>query len=155
MRLRTARMCGASCLSPMPTRSPPSRSLRTTGPGISVDGIIVAAVLPGQAMGVCTYAEGEGGAPRAVVGLTDLSARKAVRNLLGKGILTFSVPYDMYREMERNYWEFPRTGPLEGTSGFGVRTRRKIFKKPFPDPAIFENSHQPIWQFFSIARFRT
>ena len=53
-------------------------------------------------MGVCTYAEGESGAPRAVVGLTDLSARRAVRTTLGKDVLTFSVPYGMYREMERN-----------------------------------------------------
>jgi hypothetical protein len=66
-------------------------------------GIIVAAGAAGcQAMGVCTYAEGETDIPRAVVGLTDLSARKNVRNLLGKDKLTFSVPYDLYLQMERN-----------------------------------------------------
>lgn len=67
------------------------------------DGIIVAAAAAGcQAMGVCTYAEGESSAPRAVVGLTDLSARQAVRTTLGKDVLTFSVPFALYREMEQN-----------------------------------------------------
>lgn len=40
--------------------------------------------------------------PRAVVGLTDLSARKAVRTTLGKDVLTFSVPLALYLEMEQN-----------------------------------------------------
>ena len=67
------------------------------------DGIIVAAGASGcQAMGVCTYAEGESRAPRAVLGLTDLSARRAVRPTLGKDVLTFSVPFALYREMEKN-----------------------------------------------------
>jgi len=67
------------------------------------NGIIVAAGAAGcQAMGVCTYAEGESATPRAVVGLTDLSARRAVRNVLGKDVLTFSVPFSLYRQMERD-----------------------------------------------------
>jgi len=67
------------------------------------DGIIVAAGAAGcQAMGVCTYAEGETDHPRAVVGLTDLSARKAVRTTLGKDVLTFSIPLALYLEMEQN-----------------------------------------------------
>jgi len=67
------------------------------------NGIFVAASAAGcQAMGVCTYAEGESATPRAVVGLTDLSARKAVRPTLGKDVLTFSVPFALYQEMERN-----------------------------------------------------
>lgn len=66
-------------------------------------GIIVAAGAAGcQAMGVCTYAEGESRTPRAVVGLTDLAARMQVRRVLGKEVLTFSVPYSMYRQMERD-----------------------------------------------------
>ncbi len=78
-------------------------TLANYGTGNIRDGVIVAAGAAGcQAMGVCTYAEGESGAPRAVVGLTDLSARRAVRTTLGKDVLTFSVPYGMYREMERN-----------------------------------------------------
>ena len=67
------------------------------------NGIIVAAGAAGcQAMGVCTYAEGESDYHRAVVGLTDLSARRAVRTSLGKDVLTFSVPFALYREMEGN-----------------------------------------------------
>ena len=67
------------------------------------DGIIVAAGAAGcQAMGVCTYEEGRKDHPRAVVGLTDLSARHAVRTTLGKDVLTFSVPFTLYQEMEHN-----------------------------------------------------
>ncbi len=40
--------------------------------------------------------------PRAVLGLTDLSARNAVKNTLGRDILTFSVPLKMFLEMEEN-----------------------------------------------------
>lgn len=81
-------------------------TLANFGTGNIRDGIIVAAGAAGcQAMGVCTYAEGETGAPRAVVGLTDLSARQAVRSTLGKDVLTFSVPFALYREMEKNVAE--------------------------------------------------
>jgi uncharacterized protein (DUF169 family) len=67
------------------------------------DGIIVAAGTAGcQAIGVCTYAEGEQAHPRAVIGLTDLSARRNVRATLGKDVLTFSVPFALYKEMEKN-----------------------------------------------------
>ncbi|MDD1693211.1 MAG: DUF169 domain-containing protein, partial [Methanoregula sp.] len=77
--------------------------LANYGTGNIRDGIIVAAGAAGcQAMGVCTYAEGESSTPRAVVGLTDLSARRNVRMTLGKDVLTFSVPFVLYREMEKN-----------------------------------------------------
>ncbi len=77
--------------------------LANYGTGHIREGIIVAAGAAGcQAMGVCTYAEKGKEHPRAVVGLTDLSARKAVRPSLGKGVLTFSVPYGLYRTMEHN-----------------------------------------------------
>jgi len=55
-----------------------------------------------QAIGACTYAEGEGSHPRAVIGLTDITARRNVRKMLGKDKLTFSVPYSMFLEMEKN-----------------------------------------------------
>jgi uncharacterized protein (DUF169 family) len=71
--------------------------------GNVLDGVYVAASAAGcQAMGVCTYAEGDSDSPRAVIGLTDLSARKAVRPTLGKDVLTFSVPFALYNEMELN-----------------------------------------------------
>jgi len=39
---------------------------------------------------------------RAVVGLTDLSARVSIRKLLEDHLMTFAVPQAMYEEMERN-----------------------------------------------------
>ena len=40
--------------------------------------------------------------PRAVVGLTDISARFYLRKILGKDILSFSVPWKTFQEMEGN-----------------------------------------------------
>lgn len=40
--------------------------------------------------------------PRAVVGLTDISARENIRKQLGKDVLTFSVPMSLFEEMEDN-----------------------------------------------------
>jgi hypothetical protein len=77
--------------------------LANYGHGNIRDGIIVTAGAAGcQALGVCTYAESGKDHPRAVIGLTDLSARKSVRATLGKDVLTFSVPYSLYQEMEAN-----------------------------------------------------
>jgi len=77
--------------------------LANYGTGNIRNGVIVAAGAAGcQAMGVCTYAESGSEYPRAVVGLTDLFARRAVRSTLGKDVLTFSVPLVLYREMEGN-----------------------------------------------------
>ncbi|MDD1728053.1 MAG: DUF169 domain-containing protein [Methanospirillum sp.] len=71
--------------------------------GQITDGVVVAAGASGcQAMGVCTYNEEKSENPRAVIGLTDLMARKSVRRRLGSDKLTFSVPYKLFLEMERN-----------------------------------------------------
>ena len=40
--------------------------------------------------------------PRAVVGLTDISARFFLRKILGRDILSFTVPWRLYDEMEEN-----------------------------------------------------
>jgi uncharacterized protein (DUF169 family) len=40
--------------------------------------------------------------PLAVIGLTDISARFYVRKILGKDILSFTVPFGMFEEMESN-----------------------------------------------------
>lgn len=77
--------------------------LANYGNGNIRNGITVAAGTAGcQALGVCTYAEGEQAHPRAVIGLTDLAARRNVRATLGKDVLTFSVPFAVYTEMEKN-----------------------------------------------------
>lgn len=55
-----------------------------------------------QTIGILPSREGKSIQPRAVVGLTDISARKYVRNLLGSELLTFAVPREMFLEMENN-----------------------------------------------------
>jgi len=55
-----------------------------------------------QTIGIFPLAEAESAQPRAVVGLTDLSARKYVRNLLGREYVTFAMPWALFQEMEAN-----------------------------------------------------
>jgi hypothetical protein len=43
--------------------------------------------------------------PRAVIGLTDISARFYLRKPLGKDILSFTVPWSLFQEMEENVSE--------------------------------------------------
>jgi hypothetical protein len=43
--------------------------------------------------------------PRAVIGLTDISARFYLRKILGKDILSFTVPRSLFEEMEGNVSE--------------------------------------------------
>jgi len=52
--------------------------------------------------GIFAYKEERSENPRAVVGLTDTSARANVRKQLEKGLLSFSVPWKMFQEMEIN-----------------------------------------------------
>lgn len=53
-----------------------------------------------QNIGIIPWREAGSENPRAIVGLTDISARKAVRKLLGREYLTFAVPWKMFLEME-------------------------------------------------------
>lgn len=53
-----------------------------------------------QSIGICTFDEGRRDAPRAVVGLVDLSARKNLRRQLGNDVFSFSVPPTMFQRME-------------------------------------------------------
>lgn len=55
-----------------------------------------------QVVGIYSYRELGREEPRAVVGLTDISARKAVRKSLGRDLMSFSVTRDMLQEMEAN-----------------------------------------------------
>ncbi|WP_028575568.1 DUF169 domain-containing protein [Desulfonatronovibrio hydrogenovorans] len=55
-----------------------------------------------QTIGILSYAEGKRDEPRAVVGLTDISARKNVRKLLDHDLLSFSMPLNLFEEMENN-----------------------------------------------------
>jgi len=56
-------------------------------------------------IGVYAFREAQKDMSRAVIGLTDLSARKNVRPLLGKGMFTFAVSYRRFKEMEANVEE--------------------------------------------------
>ncbi len=53
-----------------------------------------------QTIGILPYREGRSEKARAVVGLTDISARKYVRNLLGSQYLSFAMPWKLFLEME-------------------------------------------------------
>ena len=53
-------------------------------------------------IGILAYQEAKREKPRAVIGLTDLSARLQVVNSLGREFLTFAMPYKLYQEMESN-----------------------------------------------------
>jgi hypothetical protein len=55
-----------------------------------------------QTIGILPYREAKSGRPRAVVGLTDISARKYVRTLLGSEYLSFAMPWELYLQMEGN-----------------------------------------------------
>lgn len=55
-----------------------------------------------QIMGIFMYRERERDYPRALIGLTDLSARKNVRRTLGKDMFSFSMTPEMFIEMENN-----------------------------------------------------
>jgi len=55
-----------------------------------------------QTIGICAYKECYSKPQKAVVGLTDLSARKNVRKQLGDNIFTFAIPFEMFLEMEEN-----------------------------------------------------
>ncbi|MCL2005589.1 MAG: DUF169 domain-containing protein [Planctomycetaceae bacterium] len=51
------------------------------------------------------FHESEQPAPRAIVGLTDISARFYMRKALGKEFMSFTVPWTLFEEMEANVSE--------------------------------------------------
>jgi uncharacterized protein (DUF169 family) len=55
-----------------------------------------------QTIGIYPYREAEAERQRAVVGLTDLSARTYIRKQLADNLMTFAVPLAMFEEMEHN-----------------------------------------------------
>ncbi len=67
-----------------------------------IENVAIPYVAGCQSIGVMTYHEIDNPAPRGIVGMLDLTARKTVLHRLGRGKLTFSVPYKLFREMEEN-----------------------------------------------------
>jgi uncharacterized protein (DUF169 family) len=55
-----------------------------------------------QTIGIIPYREARSERPRAVVGLTDPSARLYISKLVGHGLMTFAVPFAMFCTMEAN-----------------------------------------------------
>jgi len=56
-----------------------------------------------QTIGIYPYREAKLESPRAVVGLTDISAARVhIRKQLGDHLMSFAVPFSLYEEMERN-----------------------------------------------------
>lgn len=55
-----------------------------------------------QTIGIYPYREAKSENPRAVVGLTDISARGYIRKQLGDNLMSFAVPLSLYEEMEQN-----------------------------------------------------
>jgi uncharacterized protein (DUF169 family) len=68
----------------------------------TADNVIIPMGAGCHQIGIHVYREAEREVPRAVVGLTDLSARLCVNPLVGDRFLTFSVPWPFFREMERD-----------------------------------------------------
>jgi uncharacterized protein (DUF169 family) len=56
-----------------------------------------------QTIGIYPYKEANAARPRAVIGLTDLSARVYIRKQLNNpNLMTFSLPFSLFEEMEQN-----------------------------------------------------
>jgi len=67
-----------------------------------MENVIIPQAAGCQQIGIIPWKEAKSQNPRAVVGLTDISARKYLRKLLGAEYLTFATPWKMFLEMERN-----------------------------------------------------
>ena len=55
-----------------------------------------------QTLGIYPFREADSDRSRAVVGLTDLSARVHIAKQLGAHLMTFAMPWKMFMEMEAN-----------------------------------------------------
>jgi uncharacterized protein (DUF169 family) len=66
------------------------------------DNVIIPHVAACQLIGILTYREATAELPRAVAGLTDITARRFMQDQVGSDKLTFSVPFARFREMEDN-----------------------------------------------------
>ncbi|MEJ5376972.1 MAG: DUF169 domain-containing protein [bacterium] len=73
-----------------------------------------------QTIGIFPYREAASEPQRAVMGLTDISARLYLRKLLDRNLLTLAVPWEMFQEMEghvqgsfldKRTWRLLSSGP--------------------------------------------
>lgn len=64
------------------------------------DNVIIHHFAACQVMGILSYREAESGRSRALVGMTDLSARVDLKRVLKNDLMSFNVPFSMFEEME-------------------------------------------------------
>ncbi|HEX5773961.1 MAG TPA: DUF169 domain-containing protein [Geomobilimonas sp.] len=55
-----------------------------------------------QVIGILAYREARAEHPRCLVGLTDLSARQYLQGQVGRDVLSFTIPFQRFLEMEAN-----------------------------------------------------
>jgi uncharacterized protein (DUF169 family) len=55
-----------------------------------------------QSIGIYPFQEAKSEKPRAVLGLSDISARVAIKRLLKDDVMSFAVPFRLFQEMEEN-----------------------------------------------------
>lgn len=68
----------------------------------SIDNVVMPHGAGCQSVALYAYAEARRERPRAVVGLMDLTARDFIERALGRNLMSFSVPWAMFEEMESN-----------------------------------------------------
>jgi uncharacterized protein (DUF169 family) len=68
----------------------------------TLENVIIAKGAACHQIGILPYREARSPNPRAVVGLTDLFARRSVRRMLGDDAMIFSVPFAQFVRMEGN-----------------------------------------------------
>lgn len=78
--------------------------LANYGRGTS-DNVIITSAAGCQSIGILPYRESMSDRSRAVIGLTDISARNYTKRTLGHELMSFAVPFDMWKEMEANVKE--------------------------------------------------
>jgi hypothetical protein len=66
------------------------------------DAVLIPHLAACQATGVLAYREAASAAPRCIAGMTDITARKYLKGVLGNSMLSFTMPYGRYLEMEEN-----------------------------------------------------
>lgn len=70
--------------------------------GKTLDGVFIPKGAGCHQIGIFVYREARSENPKAVVGVTDLFARKNMRKILGDDFMTFAVPFKKFQEMESN-----------------------------------------------------
>jgi uncharacterized protein (DUF169 family) len=64
------------------------------------DNVVIPFAAGCQTVGIFPYREARDVAPKAVVGLTDLSARRYIGDQLGGNLMSFAVPFGLFEAME-------------------------------------------------------